>query len=434
MLTAPSNITYNSLTVNWTAVPNAENYYLDITTDPNFVTFDAYPANQEIAGNLTSKNLSGLSANTRYYYRVRALTTNGMTGNSIAANVRTWSLLAIISFSPISGPVGTTVTINGTNFSTTPTNNIVYFGRVKATVTAATSTSLTVSVPPGVGSIVPVSVANGNAIALSDASTTPFFTITNSPAASMYYERYIVDLTKPEAGFVDSNSNYYTSKAAAGFGDFNGDGNVDYIVTEYTPQVVTFYAGNGKGRFERKKSYPIEHVPCYTPVIGDFNGDGKLDFAIPNADYVGVYLGDGTGDFTQKGNFSTGSKPMNIAVSDINGDGIEDIVTANYGSANVSVLQGVGDGTFKAPVNFQSGAGPTCISVNDMNNDGYPDIITNSIADGTILIFLNDGSGNFGSPLVTFVREKPYKFTIFDKNKDGILDLVAIGIENNNLI
>ena len=53
----------------------------------------------------------------------------------------------ITSFSPASAEVGDTVTITGTNFSTIPANNIVYFGAVKATITTATSTSLSVIVP-----------------------------------------------------------------------------------------------------------------------------------------------------------------------------------------------------------------------------------------------------------------------------------------------
>src|SRR5690349_4311223 len=53
------------------------------------------------------------------------------------------------SFSPASGPVGTTVTITGSNFSAMAGDNIVFFGAVKAPVTAATSTSLTVKVPTG---------------------------------------------------------------------------------------------------------------------------------------------------------------------------------------------------------------------------------------------------------------------------------------------
>ena len=55
----------------------------------------------------------------------------------------------IINLSPVSGPIGTTVTITGTNFSPTIVNNIVWFGGVKAIVTSSTATSLTTTVPVG---------------------------------------------------------------------------------------------------------------------------------------------------------------------------------------------------------------------------------------------------------------------------------------------
>ncbi len=55
----------------------------------------------------------------------------------------------ISDFSPISGPVGTAVTIEGTNFSTTAANNTVTFGTVAATVASATATKIVASVPSG---------------------------------------------------------------------------------------------------------------------------------------------------------------------------------------------------------------------------------------------------------------------------------------------
>jgi len=56
---------------------------------------------------------------------------------------------AITGFSPASGPVGSTVTINGTNFGATPGDNIVYFGAVKANVVSASANSLQVKAPVG---------------------------------------------------------------------------------------------------------------------------------------------------------------------------------------------------------------------------------------------------------------------------------------------
>ena len=55
----------------------------------------------------------------------------------------------ISSFAPSTGAVGSPVVITGTNFSTTLANNTVLFGTIQATVTAATSTQLTVIVPVG---------------------------------------------------------------------------------------------------------------------------------------------------------------------------------------------------------------------------------------------------------------------------------------------
>src|SRR5258708_5267867 len=72
----------------------------------------------------------------------------------------------VTSFAPLSGPVGTIVTITGSNFGATPSANIVYFGAPRATVTAASATSLTVTVPAG---------ANYEPLSLSTGGVTPFF-------------------------------------------------------------------------------------------------------------------------------------------------------------------------------------------------------------------------------------------------------------------
>jgi gliding motility-associated-like protein len=56
----------------------------------------------------------------------------------------------ISSFSPSSGSVGNTVVITGTNFSTTPANNVIkFFNNRTAVVTASTATSITTTVPTG---------------------------------------------------------------------------------------------------------------------------------------------------------------------------------------------------------------------------------------------------------------------------------------------
>jgi YD repeat-containing protein len=84
--------------------------------------------------------------------------------------------LSIIGFSPSQGPIGTTVTISGTGFSTTASQNAVQFNGVAATVTSATATQIVTSVPSG---------ANTGAIGVTapggSANSGSSFTVTSSP-------------------------------------------------------------------------------------------------------------------------------------------------------------------------------------------------------------------------------------------------------------
>jgi hypothetical protein len=79
--------------------------------------------------------------------------------------------LAVSSLSVTSGPYNTSVIITGTGFSATQADNRVFFNNKAATVTAATTTQLTATVPLGAGTgNITVSVKNGTPV------TGPVFT------------------------------------------------------------------------------------------------------------------------------------------------------------------------------------------------------------------------------------------------------------------
>jgi hypothetical protein len=83
---------------------------------------------------------------------------------------------ALTDFSPKTGRAGTAVTITGTHFSKTPAENIVKFNGVVATVTQASETSLTVTVPDGVTTGKIAVTVNGQ-IAVSTADFEPIHTV-----------------------------------------------------------------------------------------------------------------------------------------------------------------------------------------------------------------------------------------------------------------
>jgi hypothetical protein len=95
------------------------------------------------------------------------VTVNGSTATS--AQDFTLPDPAVTSFDPAYGLPGAAVTITGSNFSSTTASNLVKFGDVVATVTAASSTQLTVTVPNGsVTGKISVNVGGRNAVSAND--------------------------------------------------------------------------------------------------------------------------------------------------------------------------------------------------------------------------------------------------------------------------
>jgi hypothetical protein len=64
-------VTFSSFTANWSSVSGATDYRFDVSTDSSFIN---YVYQNLDVGNVTSYNVTVLSPNTTYYYRLRAYT------------------------------------------------------------------------------------------------------------------------------------------------------------------------------------------------------------------------------------------------------------------------------------------------------------------------------------------------------------------------
>ncbi len=92
-------------------------------------------------------------------------------GNLLAVDRFAAGQLAVFAFAPARGAAGITVKIKGQGFSTTASQNTVKFNGTSATVSAATATELTTTVPSG-ATTGPISVTVGSATAASTGSFT----------------------------------------------------------------------------------------------------------------------------------------------------------------------------------------------------------------------------------------------------------------------
>jgi hypothetical protein len=220
--------------------------------------------------------------------------------------------------------------------------------------------------------------------------------------------------------------------------DLNGDGKLDLV--NASAQTVSVWLGTGGGRFFAKTDYAIGAAETpQSMAFADLNGDGKLDLVTANywSGTVSVLLGKGDGTFAAKMDYAVGdsrdgthvASPTSVALGDLNGDGMPDIVTANRYRNTVSVLLGKGDGTFAAQMDYSPGEGPEEVALGDLNGDGKLDIVTANIDSATVSVLPGRGDGTFASKLDYPVggdpRSAPRQIALGDLNGDGKLDAVV---------
>ncbi len=325
----------------------------------------------------------------------------------------------ITNIQPTAAAVGATITLSGTGFAPLPAQNAVYFGAVAGQVLTASATVLTVRVPAGASSGVPLTITNRASLLTGSSLVAPVprfrVLFASGPLASGSYRRSDVPV-----GFT-------VEEIATG--DFNRDGRPDLVVSARNLGGVSGLAvalNLGNGTFGTP--FPVDaNIQPYGLAVGDLNGDGNLDIAASNiiSRDMSVILGDGQGGFTTPTNTDLSSSgSIRVAIGDADGDGRPDIFTIDQNQ--VSILYSLGNGQFNLPQPVTSLSAPVTsawFDLADFNSDGGLDVVFPAVV---------GGQAGFSVLLAPAAVNQPYTLEFASGNPQFLLETVRATDFNND--
>ena len=222
-------------------------------------------------------------------------------------------------------------------------------------------------------------------------------------------------------------------------GDLNGDGHLDIAVADSGLSIL-FQNPNAAGIFLSPMSLGVN---CSSVGIGDFDADGRLDLVAtsPDAGNVSILLQSAivSGQFLSPLTVVAGFQPIDVAIADLNADGLPDLAIANSGTpdnpatASLSVLLNnlISPGRFLAATNYATGARSQSIAVGDLNGDRNVDVAVANAgglgnAGSVSVLFQNPGGlGTFRPAVNQPGTSQPLGVAIADLNGDSLSDIAV---------
>jgi hypothetical protein len=221
------------------------------------------------------------------------------------------------------------------------------------------------------------------------------------------------------------------------FLDIDGDGNQDVVVGLPVSQGVSVRRNDGMGGYpDAAPNLTSFYATADSPLgvaAADLDGDGKPDVVAVNKSSFSVLRNNGSGGLlTPAVTVPTGIlSPLADAVGlfDFNGDSHLDVAIADSGSMSpsVTVFYNNGNGSFSSngvSLNL-SGQASTLVS-SDINGDGITDLVVPQEAVSKVLLLLGGNQGTSDGQLVLDVPGGPRKLAVGDVNGDGQADLLIL--------
>jgi type II secretory pathway component GspD/PulD (secretin) len=209
-------------------------------------------------------------------------------------------------------------------------------------------------------------------------------------------------------------------------GEFNSNsnGNLGFVVTNFTDNTYSVFVGNGAGAFTQVPGSPFALPAGATGPIAitsaDFNQDGIPDLAIVNqtSKNVTILKGNGNGTFTQFTNstLTTGNTPVAIASGTLSGSTGPGLAVVNQKDNTMTVYLGNGNGTFvtssQSPI--ATDTTPSGIVIEDFLEEGLGGIAVTNTGSNTVTVYADLGSGLFTNAIEPAAGTAPFAIVAGD--------------------
>jgi uncharacterized repeat protein (TIGR01451 family) len=202
-------------------------------------------------------------------------------------------------------------------------------------------------------------------------------------------------------------------------------------LTAYANQpFLPTFTGTGQVSFALSSSPGVGAKPLDVVAV-DVNGDGKADLICANAGdgNLSILTNNGSGGFVISSTPSVVNSPYSVNAVDFNGDGKVDLASENLNGYSLSVLTNSGIGNYLNSFAITNGTSmdsqPYKNTAADINGDGRPDLITANYYNSLLSVLTNNGSGGFANAGTYAVGNGPDSVVAADVNGDGKMDLIC---------
>jgi len=214
-------------------------------------------------------------------------------------------------------------------------------------------------------------------------------------------------------------------------GDIDGDGDLDFLTTNSDANrtgIISVRRNDGTGAFSGSQALAFPNANTLT--LGDIDGDGDLDLAVGSYVFnsstasVSIRFNDGAGNFSGNQTITVGNT-VDVALSDLDGDGDLDLLAASPATSAVSVRLNNGAGIFSGTQEVAVNGGPYGLATADVDGDGDLDLLTANPNNNTVNVRLNNGLGIFSGTYYVTVGGGAISIAAADVDGDGDLDFVT---------